>query len=261
MYTTRVILAYIVTLFGFIGYNCLFIQIKAGSSMAKAVQKAYKLVRERIISGVYPPSLRLTEQEIADASGVSRTPVREALRRLQTEGFVRVAANQGAVVVDWNESDANDVFELRALLEPYGAARAAQRITPEGIAELLALANTQYEECKRRSSGYMERVGALNSQFHRMLHGFAGSPRLEMLMPMLIEAPLMMRTFAKYDPAELLRSASHHLEIVSALEARDADWAASIMRSHIHAAQYSTYRRSRNRDDGGEDDSARGAET
>ncbi len=60
-----------------------------------------------------------------------------------------------------------------------------------------------------------------------------------MLMPMLIEAPLVMRTFSKYDEAELLRSASHHLEIVSALEARDADWAAAIMRSHIHAAQHS----------------------
>jgi DNA-binding GntR family transcriptional regulator len=63
-----------------------------------------------------------------------------------------------------------------------------------------------------------------------------------MLMPMLIEAPLVMRTFTKYDPGELLRSASHHLEIVDALEARNADWASAIMRSHIHAAQCSTHR-------------------
>jgi DNA-binding GntR family transcriptional regulator len=62
-------------------------------------------------------------------------------------------------------------------------------------------------------------------------------------MPMLIEAPLVMRTFTKYDEAELLRSASHHLEIVSAIEARDADWAAAVMRSHIHAARSSTRRR------------------
>ena len=61
--------------------------------MAKAAQKAYSLVRKRILSGEYTPSLRITEQEIADASGVSRTPVREALQRLQSEGFVRVATN------------------------------------------------------------------------------------------------------------------------------------------------------------------------
>jgi DNA-binding GntR family transcriptional regulator len=207
--------------------------------MAKAAEKAYRLVRRKILSGDYPPSLRITEQEIADASGVSRTPVREALQRLQNEWFVRVAANQGAVVVDWSDDDTNDVFELRALLEPYGAARAATRISGEGIEKLRALASAQYEESKRRRPGYPERIGTLNSQVHRTLHEFAASPRLAMLMPMLIEAPLVMRTFSKYDEAELLRSASHHLEIVSALEARDADWAAAIMRSHIHAAQHS----------------------
>ena len=210
--------------------------------MAKAAQKAYRLVRERILSGAYPPSLRITEQEIADASGVSRTPVREALQRLQNEGFVRVAANQGAVVVDWNDADAGDVFELRALLEPYGAARAATRISEEGIETLRALATDQYQESKRRKSGYTNRIGALNSRFHRALHEFADSPRLSMLMPTLIEAPLVMRTFTKYDETELLRSASHHLEIVNALEARDAEWAAAIMRAHIHAARHSIYR-------------------
>jgi DNA-binding GntR family transcriptional regulator len=216
--------------------------------MARAAQKAYRLVRERILSGEYPPALRITEQEIADASGVSRTPVREALQRLQNEGFVRVAANQGAVVVDWNEDDANDVFELRALLEPFGAARAATRISAEGIARLRALAIAQYEESERRAPGYTKRIGTLNSQFHKTLHEFAASRRLSMLMPILIEAPLVMRTFTKYDEAELLRSASHHLEIVNALEAHDAEWAAAIMRSHIHAAQYASYRNTHQQD-------------
>lgn len=216
--------------------------------MAKAAQKAYTLVRERILSGAYPPSLRLTEQEIADASGVSRTPVREALQWLQNEGLVRVTTNQGAVVVDWSDDDANDVFELRALLEPYGAARAAARIGAEGIETLRALAFAQYEESRQRKPGYTERIGELNSRFHRTLHEFAESPRLAMLMPMLIEAPLVMRTFTKYDEEELLRSASHHLEIVTALEARDPEWAAAIMRGHIHAAQYSTLRHREARD-------------
>lgn len=210
--------------------------------MAKAAQKAYSLVRKRILSGEYPPSLRITEQEIADASGVSRTPVREALQRLQNEGFVRVAANQGAVVVDWNDDDANDVFELRALLEPWGAARAASRISREGIDRLRTLAQAQYHEAERRKRGYTKRIGTLNSQFHRTLHEYAASTRLSMLMPILIEAPLVMRTFTKYDKVELLRSASHHLEIVDALEARNGEWAAAIMRSHIHAARYTTYR-------------------
>jgi len=227
--------------------------------MAKAAQKAYLLVRERILSGEYPPALRLTEQEIADASGVSRTPVREALQRLQNEGLVRVAANQGAVVVDWNDGDVSDVFELRGLLEPYGAARAATRIDRDGVAQLRDLAERQYEESRRRKAGFTDRIRELNSQFHRTLHEFADSPRLSMLIPMLIEAPLVLRTFTKYDETELLRSASHHLEIVAALEAGDPEWAAAIMRSHIHAAQHSLLRHQRaraGRDEGGDDDAA-----
>ena len=67
--------------------------------MARAAEKAYRTVRERILRGEYPSALRITEQEIADATGVSRTPVREALRRLQAEGFVTVIANQGALPI------------------------------------------------------------------------------------------------------------------------------------------------------------------
>lgn len=222
--------------------------------MARAAEKAYTLVRERILSGVYPPSLRLTEQEVADASGVSRTPVREALQRLQNEGFVRVTTNQGAVVVDWNESDADDVLELRALLEPYGAARAATRIDAEGIARLRVLAEAQYEESRQRRRGFTGRIGQLNSEFHRTLHDFAGNQRLSVLMPMLVEAPLVMRTFSKYEPDELLRSASHHIELVNALEAGNADWAAAIMRSHVLAAQYSMRRHRRKHGEPGKHD-------
>ena len=210
--------------------------------MARAAEKAYRTVRERILRGEYPAALRITEQEIADATGVSRTPVREALRRLQAEGFVTVIANQGAIVTEWSATDTDDVFELRALLEPYGAARAALRITTEGIEELRALAQAQYAECERRDDGFIERIGNLNSQFHRLIQSFSGNHRLATLMPVLIEAPLVMRTFATYEPAELLRSASHHIEIVSALEARDPEWAAAVMRSHIQAGHNSSRR-------------------
>jgi len=205
--------------------------------LARAVDKAYQTVRERIVRGVYPPASRITEQEIAAAAGVSRTPVREALRRLEAEGLVEFVPNQGAIVTDWNEADRDDVFELRALLEAYGAARAAHRITPEGIAELAALAREQYEESARRADGYLERIGDLNARFHRQLHAFAGSARLTTALASLIEAPLMMRTFEKYETEDLIRSASHHLEIVRALEARDGEWAASVMRSHILSAR------------------------
>jgi len=211
-------------------------------ALARAAEKAYLTVRERILSGAYPAAARLTEQEIATASGVSRTPVREALRRLQAEGYVTASANQGAVVAEWTAEDMNDVFELRALLEPYGAARAATRISAEGIAQLRELADSQYRESEIRDAGFIERLGELNSRFHRLVQAFSGNVRLSKLMPVLVEAPLVLKTFARYSPAELLRSAQHHLEIVSALEAHDAEWAAAVMRAHILAAQGSRRR-------------------
>ncbi|HVY80642.1 MAG TPA: GntR family transcriptional regulator [Steroidobacteraceae bacterium] len=203
----------------------------------RAVEKAYLMIRDRIVRGVYAPGLRVTEQEIANATGVSRTPVREALRRLQADGFVQVTPNAGAVVTKWTENNMRDVFELRAILESYGAQRAAERITPAGIVELKKLAEQQYEESVRQAPGYIERIGEVNSRFHRSLQEFSGNARLVAMLPALIEAPLVLKTFSRYEHSDLVRSASHHLEIVSALEARNGEWAASVMRSHILAAQ------------------------
>jgi len=202
----------------------------------KSVEKAYNYVRQRTLHGIYGAGIRITEQEIADATGVSRTPVREALRRLQAEGLLELVPNQGAAVTEWSLDTITDIFELRGLLEPYGAARAAERITAPEIKELKELAQKQYDESVRRASGYIKRIGNLNSLFHRALQEFSGNARLVAMLPALIDAPLVMKTFARYEEVELVRSASHHLEIVSALEARDALWASSVMRSHIHAA-------------------------
>jgi DNA-binding GntR family transcriptional regulator len=205
--------------------------------MAKAVDKAYHTVREGIVRGVYPASSRITEQEVAAVAGVSRTPVREALRKLHAEGLLEFVPHQGAIVTEWTHEDRDDVYELRAMLEAYGAARAARRITGDGIAELRQLADDQYHEALAKADGYLERVGHLNSHFHRRIHEFAGSPRLVSALHSLIEAPMMLKTFATYHDEDLIRSASHHLEIVRALEARDGDWSSALMRSHILGAR------------------------
>lgn len=205
--------------------------------MSKAVDKAYQTVRERIVRGVYPGASRITEQEVAAAAGVSRTPVREALRKLHAEGLLEFIPHQGAIVTEWTSEDRDDVFELRALLESYGAARAARRMTDAGIAELRQLAEDQYHECIAKAPGYLQRIGDLNSHFHHRIHEFAGSARLGGALSSLIEAPLMMKTFETYQDEDLVRSAAHHLEIVRALETRDPDWAAALMRSHILGAR------------------------
>lgn len=203
----------------------------------RAVDKAYGTVKEGILSGRFPGGSRVTEQDIAAAAGVSRTPVREALRRLHAEGLVEFTPNLGAVVTVWKDSDADEIFELRAMLESYGARRAALVATEEQLRALRALAEEQCRECRQRGPGFLARVGELNARFHRSLQEAAASPRLSRALAALIEAPLMMKTFEKYTPDDLERSAAHHLELCSALEARDPDWADAVMRAHVHAAR------------------------
>lgn len=203
----------------------------------RAVDKAYETVKRGILTGRYAGGSRVTEHDIAAASGVSRTPVREALRRLQAEGLVDFTPNFGAVVTAWSDSDVDEVFQLRALLEAHGARRAAALARPEQLAALRRLAEDQFHESTERRAGYLDRISELNSRFHHALQDMAASPRLARALSSLIEAPLMMRTFHKYSPDDLQRSAMHHLEICSALEAGDGDWAASVMASHVHAAR------------------------
>ena len=210
----------------------------------RAAERAYSTVRDGILRGTYTAGSRLTEQELAETAGVSRTPIREALRRLHAEGLVEFSPNHGAVVALFEPEDAEEIFELRSLLEPISARRAALRASQADIAALRSLSEMQWSESKRRRPGYLLRIGDLNDQFHRLMQKSAGSPRLEKALAGLIEAPLILRTFGQYTPAELQRSADQHLELVEALEARDPLWAHSIMRAHILAGR-ATYLRSR----------------
>ncbi|MEI6457571.1 MAG: GntR family transcriptional regulator [Pseudomonadota bacterium] len=208
----------------------------------RAVEKAYRAVKGGIFAGRYPPGSRITEQDAVEASGVSRTPAREALRRLHAEGLVDLTPNQGAVVIEWSAADSDEIFDLRALLESYGAARAAQVATNEQLRMLDTLAAQQQREAHERSDGHLERIATLNSRFHHALQDASASPRLRRILEALLDASLIMKTFHRYTPEDLERSASHHVELVEALTKRDADWAASVMRSHVLAAKRSLRR-------------------
>lgn len=208
----------------------------------RAAERAYSTVRDGILRGKYNAGSRLTEQELARDAGVSRTAVREALRRLHADGLVEFEPNHDAVVALFDPEDAQEIFELRALLEPISARRAAERATASAIAELRELAEQQMQESTRRGRGYILRIGELNERFHRLIQRAAGSSRLAKALAGLVEAPLILGTFARYSTTELQRSADQHLELVQAFEVRDPDWAYSIMSAHILAAKASYLR-------------------
>src|SRR5512139_4167270 len=137
-----------------------------------ASDRAVQSLRELILGGEYAPGERLGEVELAAAIGVSRTPVREALRRLAAEGLVEITTNKGARVVEYPQADLDSIFTLRAEIEGLAARAAAERASEADIDRLGELAERHRE---RAEAGALDEVYALNSEFHALLNALAGS--------------------------------------------------------------------------------------
>jgi DNA-binding GntR family transcriptional regulator len=206
--------------------------------MAAAVEKAYAAIREGIMEGRYSGGSHLKAEDLAVAIGVSRTPVREALRRLHAEGLVDFVANRGAYVLTWDKSDVEEVFGLRMVLESFGAELAATRRSEQQLEQLRDLADRMTVAARERPPRYLELIAELNMQFHKLVHTASGVKRLSPILLSVIQIPLTMRTFSRYSDQDLERSMAHHREIVAALETRDSQWAGAVMRSHIVAAHH-----------------------
>ncbi len=205
--------------------------------MTAAADHAYEAIKSRILSGDLPPGTRLREVHLARETGVSRTPVREALRRLSAEGLAVVLPRRGAVVGQWSLADVEEIFELRVLLEGYGAGRAAQRIDETTLAELEELAREMEALRQRGRPRDLARITDLNSRFHLAIARASGSGRLVSLVSQIMEMPLVVRTFHRYSPEELARSMAHHIELVAAMRAGSSQWAENLMRTHLLAAR------------------------
>lgn len=207
-------------------------------TMPKAVQRAYSQVRTAIMEGSFPPGMHLEEEGLAETIGVSRTPVREALRRLASEGFVEFVPHQGAFVPTWSEADHHEIFDLRAVLESFGARLAARRVTPAELDELRGLATQMEEAARSDRPGRMDDVASLNNLFHGAVLSASGNRRLRQLAQATVALPLVLRTFQQYSAERLQRSLHHHREIVEALAAHDESWAEAVMKTHILSARW-----------------------
>ena len=200
-----------------------------------ATARAYAAVRASILAGDHLPGERLAEEHLAHDIGVSRTPVREALRRLAAEGLVRFVPNQGAFVASVDEQGLKEIFALRLWLEPHAAELAASRLAAADLRRLRDQARRMDDLEARRPPRHIQLIAAENTAFHRGITEKSGNARLIAILGNLIEQVTVISTFSRYAPADLRRSLSHHAELVDALERRDGFWAASVMRSHLSA--------------------------
>jgi DNA-binding GntR family transcriptional regulator len=202
-----------------------------------SAERAYLHIRGAILGSGYASGARLPEEQIAGELGVSRTPVRDALRRLQSEGLVEFAPNVGARVATWTEAELSEIAHIRALLEGYAAELAAQKITREELAALEAACDHMERAAHGHAGPDLDGVSKANLEFHGLIAAAARNTRLRAALEPLWHFPLVIRKFALFGTERLDRSLYHHREILAALTAGDPDWAGDIMRSHIRASR------------------------
>ncbi|WP_447040437.1 GntR family transcriptional regulator [Streptomyces sp. DSM 118878] len=193
-------------------------------------------IRDDIISGVHERGGRLTEDLLARRYGVSRVPVREALRTLEAEGFVVRRRHAGACVAEPTEQEAADLLEVRLLLEPLAAARAARRRTDAHLKVLRGLVRVGQE---RRRRGQGEDLGSLGGWFHETLAQASGNPGLIALLTQLRQKTAWMYVV---EPSAAPDEAwAEHAAIVDAISRGDAERARALTAAHVERAT-SAYR-------------------
>jgi DNA-binding GntR family transcriptional regulator len=195
---------------------------------------ATELIRSAILEGRLEPGQRLKEEELARELGISRTPVREALLVLQTEGLIDSAPNRGASVRSYELDDLDDLYLLRALLESFAARLAATRITDDEIAELRA-SNERFVALRARDD-IVELVRE-NVRFHDVILAAARSERLAQMVRGVVQLPLVYRSYVWYSPDQKLISEHYHRQLTAALAAREPERAELVMKEHVLEAR------------------------
>jgi DNA-binding GntR family transcriptional regulator len=206
------------------------------TSDAVGAAHAYSQVRAAIVENRYPPGHRLVEQRIAEELGLSRTPVREALRMLEAEGLVVSERNRGAMVRPLSETEIVDLYGLRIRLESYAVEIATERITEPELGALADAADSFGEVRRTTDVDSVEGVRMLheaNRCFHDGILAAARHHRLAAMLARTVDTPLVFQAFRSFTAAEIERSDMFHHLIVDAMCRRDANRASALMAEHI----------------------------
>lgn len=197
-----------------------------------------ELVCENLIdainTGILSPGERLMEIQIAEEMGVSRTPVREAIRKLELEGFVVMIPRRGTYVANISIKDINEVYEIRSALDILAGGLAAERINDEEIEEmreLLVLTEKHIEE------NNLSKIVEIDTKFHDILYTASRNERLVNIINNLREQITSIRGKSMNYPGRLVDTLDEHKEIVESIAARDIDRAEEAVRAHLENAE------------------------
>jgi len=175
------------------------------------------------------------EIQLAEDMGVSRTPVREAIRKLELEGFVVMIPRRGTYVANISIKDINDVYEIRTSLDVLAAGLAAERIEPEELQEMQRLL---VEIGKAIEAGKLQDIIALDTEFHDVLYKASRNERLRNIISNLREQITGIRGISMKYPGRLLDTMEEHRVLVECIAARDPEKAQAAARIHLENAEH-----------------------
>jgi DNA-binding GntR family transcriptional regulator len=194
-------------------------------------------LREAIVAGILKPGERLMEIQLAEELGVSRTPVREAIRKLELEGFVIMVPRRGTYVCDLSIKDINEVYEIRTSLDVLAAGLAAERITEEELEQMERLLVEIGEHIDKED---IEKIVEVDTRFHDILYRASRNDRLVGIISNLREQFTRFRTVSIAYPGRLKNTLEEHRRMLEAIAQRNVEMAQQIAREHMENAEQAT---------------------
>ena len=192
-------------------------------------EKAYHLIKEKIVSLELPPLSVIDEQALREELDLGRTPIREALHRLAAEGLVIIAPRRGMFVADISITDLQKIFEVRMVLEGFCAQLAAQRVTKGQLAEMEAIIH----DLERVPGDDSEVLMAIDKRFHEALYQAADNKFLAETLNRFHALSLRLWYLVLDRLGDVRGAMKEHIEITKALKERDGTRAEALVQQHI----------------------------
>jgi DNA-binding GntR family transcriptional regulator len=187
-------------------------------------------LRQMLVEGRIPPGAKLNERELAELLNVSRTPLREAIKMLAAEGLVELLPNRGAIAVSLSEADILNTFEVMAGLEGQAGELAAQRVTPEELAEIQAM---QFEMMAAYTRRDLSAYYAVNARIHSAIAAAAKNPVLVAVYQQVNARLQALRFRSNQDGEKWKRAVKEHEKMIEALSAHDGSAMRDILQQHL----------------------------
>ncbi|MBW2370196.1 MAG: GntR family transcriptional regulator [Deltaproteobacteria bacterium] len=204
--------------------------LKALPKRKSAGQLVFEYLKQAIISGDISPGNRLVESRIADAIGVSRTPVREALHKLESQDFLKKLPAGGFVVLGLTRQDIDETFGIRSVLESYAARLVVENYTSDGLSEREKIIQ-KYQNCLGKSR--VDELEKLNTEFHELLYTLSNSPKLIKMINDLKTQIYRFRHIILSKDKMAEQSNQDHILMVDAIRKHDADGVEKLVKEHI----------------------------